>query len=589
MNKSKALLPTYCPPENILLTNLLLLQYPSKIEIEMFSNKNVFFNIIHFLFSIIDPEQTKRNFTECWPVFNSKTTQKFKSVSHKWCETLKKDGKIPNYVIIRPTLFDDYGERSKIILVELSSYALRINLIKKYSCYLKETGAQFSVQKTREKGYSYNFIKKTIQIQIIRQNQTFINNIKNYTENKDKWNNFAKQLSEISKKLSLTHKNKLQKYYSLGENGTDPISPTTPEIESILEPLKSRENRINEISKKWNNIIQWIENNKSKIDSAENIINGSSNNVMINSSDVVINIPEEFDLDNQFNKKEIVLENGKLNFEEYIKSWKLSLSCLSQVYGLINDEQKENKVLIKSLTNNANTLNNIPDVNQTCSSIESYIKFHEGYLGNIKLLKQKLRNKISNIEDSIETTKSQIKVLLDENNNESIKNLNDLIMEPISPMFKNGDKNTNDDDIYNIRMNLSASKKSFKDHPNIKREQSSSPLTPIRNFKKTKIQNSPKNNALKNAKKNVSSSTTTNKKINSPTTKSKSSLVQSPDDYKTPEKKTNQSSLSTPLNILGKVKSENQTDSPLLPFTITPSSFKLFDDTNIFDVQPDFK
>jgi len=90
-----------------------------------------------------------------------------------------------------------------------------------------------------------------------------------------------------------------------------------------------------------------------------------------------------------------------------------------------------------------NTLNGIPDVNQACSSIENYIKFHEGYLSNIRLLKQKLRNKITDIENSIETTKSQIKLLLDEDNNESINNLNDLILEPISPMFKIEDKNVN--------------------------------------------------------------------------------------------------------------------------------------------------
>eukprot|EP00833_Pecoramyces_ruminatium_P011334 jgi/Orpsp1_1/1185366/evm.model.c7180000093433.1 len=350
MNKSKILLPSICPPEKILLTNLHLLQYPTKIEIEMFSNKTVFFNVIHFLFVKIDPEQTKKNFTECWPVFNSKTTQKFKSVAHKLCDALKKEGKIPNYVIIRPTLFDDYGERSKIILVELSSYALRISLKKKYSGYLKDTGAQFSVQKTKEKGYSYNFIKKTLQVQIIRQNQTFINNIKNYTKNKDKWNNFAKQLSDISKKINLSYNKKIQKYYELA-NVSTPITPITPKIESILEPLKERENRIKDISRKWDNITEWINNNRLKIDSAENIINGSSNNIMINTSDVIINIPEEFNLHNQFNKKEIILQNGKINFEEYVKSWNLSLSCLSQVYGLINNEQKENKTLIKTLTN----------------------------------------------------------------------------------------------------------------------------------------------------------------------------------------------------------------------------------------------
>jgi len=90
MSKNKIVIPTGCLPENLLITNLNLLHYPTKIKIEMFINKTIFFNVIHFLFSIIDPEQTKRNFTECWPVCNSKTTQKFKSVAHKWCDSLKK-------------------------------------------------------------------------------------------------------------------------------------------------------------------------------------------------------------------------------------------------------------------------------------------------------------------------------------------------------------------------------------------------------------------------------------------------------------------------------------------------------------------
>ena len=46
-----------------------------------------------------------------------------------------------------------------------------------------------------------------IKIQIIRQNQNFINNIKIYTKNKDKWNEFAKHLSDISKEINLYHVN----------------------------------------------------------------------------------------------------------------------------------------------------------------------------------------------------------------------------------------------------------------------------------------------------------------------------------------------------------------------------------------------
>jgi len=75
-------------------------------------------------------------------------------------------------------------------------------------------------------------------------------------------------------------------------------------------------------------------------------------------------------------------------------------------------------------------------MSQACFSINSYIKFHEGYLKNIRLLKQKLRSKISVIENSIESKKFVIKEIMDKDNNENINNLSDLIMEPISPMFK---------------------------------------------------------------------------------------------------------------------------------------------------------
>jgi len=47
-------------------------------------------------------------------------------VAHKLCDALKKDGKIPNYVIIRPTLFDDYGERSKYCEIFLIAYYNKI-------------------------------------------------------------------------------------------------------------------------------------------------------------------------------------------------------------------------------------------------------------------------------------------------------------------------------------------------------------------------------------------------------------------------------------------------------------------------------
>jgi len=43
------------------------------------------------------------------------------------------------------------------------------------------------------------------------------------------------------------------------------MTPVTPKIETIIEPLKEREKRINEISDKWNTITEWINNNRLKI------------------------------------------------------------------------------------------------------------------------------------------------------------------------------------------------------------------------------------------------------------------------------------------------------------------------------------
>jgi len=121
------------------------------------------------------------------------------------------------------------------------------------------------------------------------------------------------------------------------------------------------------------------------------------------------------------------------------------------------------------------------------------------------------------------------------------------------------------------------------DHPNIKREQSFSPISPIRNVKKTKLQNSPKN-LIKNSIKNKPNSNIKNKKILSNKIGSSSDL-KSLDLYKTPEKKINSNTASSSIsfNILNNINKENnQTDSPLLPFIITPSSLKLFNDTNLF-------
>ena len=63
---------------------------------------------------------------------------------------------------------------------------------------------------------------------------------------------------------TLKKNKKVQKYYEL-ENTTTPMTPVTPKIETIIEPLKEREKRINEISDKWNTITEWINNNRLKI------------------------------------------------------------------------------------------------------------------------------------------------------------------------------------------------------------------------------------------------------------------------------------------------------------------------------------
>lgn len=56
----------------------------------------------------------------------------------------------------------------------------------------------------------------------------------------------------------------IQRYYEL-DNVSVPITPKIPEIDNVMESLKNRENKIKDISERWNKITDWIEENKLKI------------------------------------------------------------------------------------------------------------------------------------------------------------------------------------------------------------------------------------------------------------------------------------------------------------------------------------
>ncbi|KAI9092454.1 HAUS augmin-like complex subunit 6 N-terminus-domain-containing protein [Phlyctochytrium arcticum] len=85
--------------------------------------------VVYFLFQVIDPVVAKERFSSCWPVVDRIQGRDFRTVTFRWLEALKKEGRLPPDTSIRRSYLDECrGDRFERLVLALSNLALKAHL-----------------------------------------------------------------------------------------------------------------------------------------------------------------------------------------------------------------------------------------------------------------------------------------------------------------------------------------------------------------------------------------------------------------------------------------------------------------------------
>ncbi|OAD67420.1 hypothetical protein PHYBLDRAFT_174110 [Phycomyces blakesleeanus NRRL 1555(-)] len=90
-------------------------------------NNKAFEITSHFLFSKLDPIQTKKTFRDCWPITDYKRhSREYRAAAYRWLEQLKRDNCLLGPVVLRRSYFEDCrGEHMNTIMLAFSTHVLQ--------------------------------------------------------------------------------------------------------------------------------------------------------------------------------------------------------------------------------------------------------------------------------------------------------------------------------------------------------------------------------------------------------------------------------------------------------------------------------
>ncbi|KAI9028171.1 HAUS augmin-like complex subunit 6 N-terminus-domain-containing protein [Phycomyces nitens] len=90
-------------------------------------NNKAFEITSHFLFSKLDPVQTKKTFRDCWPITDYKRhSREYRAAAYRWLEQLKRDNYLLGPVVLRRSYFEDCrGEHMNTIMLAFSTHVLQ--------------------------------------------------------------------------------------------------------------------------------------------------------------------------------------------------------------------------------------------------------------------------------------------------------------------------------------------------------------------------------------------------------------------------------------------------------------------------------
>ncbi|KAI8848485.1 HAUS augmin-like complex subunit 6 N-terminus-domain-containing protein [Chytridium lagenaria] len=118
-------------PSNTESEDMVLQLFPGK---SFAANPKVFEAVTYFLFTKLDKERARDVFRTCWPIFDRSQAREFRNTVVKALEMMKKDGVLPQTLLIRRSCFDDLrGERYEQTLLSLAVHVLNTVMSREYS------------------------------------------------------------------------------------------------------------------------------------------------------------------------------------------------------------------------------------------------------------------------------------------------------------------------------------------------------------------------------------------------------------------------------------------------------------------------
>lgn len=132
--------------ESLFFNNLVLLGFNikenefnnrMKFHKEMFrsTNPKAMEIIFSFLFKLLDPKRSEKDFKGCWPVTNQKEASQFRSVALTWLEELKDSGILPYDCVRKSLLLSCCGERFTALAFHFSTHVMKRLLTRNFPSF----------------------------------------------------------------------------------------------------------------------------------------------------------------------------------------------------------------------------------------------------------------------------------------------------------------------------------------------------------------------------------------------------------------------------------------------------------------------
>ncbi|CAG8576635.1 11917_t:CDS:10 [Ambispora leptoticha] len=443
---------TYCP-RSIFWTNLMLLGFKPEIHaIGAYStiifDKDVFTRstnnvkamelIVWFLFDRLDPVGARDNFAGCWPVTNPAESRQFRQVAFKKLEQFRKEGCLGNNdLVLRLSFFNEcQGDRFERIIMAFSSYVVQKTLVNNYPQHTQILNIDFEGLKKLAPEMRKNTLKKHVKI----QTEKFVRHLQERKVCQDRWKNIADELTQRIRTVIANNDELEKENHEFYQNRSLFEKLDNMSVEQLYSLRLQQTENVREF---WATCVNWIEENRKRIENVDDIISGQSNMYRLNGHEPRLEIPNIMMRlwEKQFHKEKInPYQNGKLDLESLIKLWKLAIQTLN-LHALrshrVTATYSESKKIF-------------PESEQLINVFRQCVLEQKTQSQSVSILQESLRTRLNEINESIwllNKEQSGNSILLPEGGTKNTISIRNLSI-PITPFHftnNNGDESSSID------------------------------------------------------------------------------------------------------------------------------------------------